>query len=102
MEKKPRFFCDNCSAEVGRNEKACPRCGRFFASIRCPDCGFVGGDGLFAAGCPVCGRSKPNSAQAAAKPAKRGKKSGRLPFWAFFLSLGVLVFVLAILLMALL
>ncbi|MDR2730828.1 MAG: hypothetical protein LBB81_08025 [Treponema sp.] len=57
MKKKPRFFCDNCGQEVDNRVKACPNCGRYFASVRCPKCGFTGGDKLFNHGCPSCGYS---------------------------------------------
>jgi len=50
-----RFFCDNCGEEVERNASRCSRCGRYFASVRCPECGFTGEEKLFAKGCPVCG-----------------------------------------------
>ncbi|MDR2701665.1 MAG: hypothetical protein LBB72_04465 [Spirochaetaceae bacterium] len=50
-----RFFCDNCGEEVKRNASRCSRCGRYFASVRCPECGFTGEEKHFAKGCPVCG-----------------------------------------------
>jgi uncharacterized membrane protein YvbJ len=50
-----RFFCDNCGEEVERNASRCFRCGRYFSSIRCPECGFTGEEKKFAKGCPVCG-----------------------------------------------
>jgi ssDNA-binding Zn-finger/Zn-ribbon topoisomerase 1 len=55
--KSPRFFCDNCGREVGHQVKACPYCGRFFASVRCPACDFTGAEKLFLNGCPLCGYS---------------------------------------------
>jgi len=54
-KKKPRFFCDNCGYEVGSDIKSCPYCGRFFASVRCPACGYSGPDKMFKSGCPMCG-----------------------------------------------
>jgi len=54
MSKGPRFFCDNCSAEVGHSAKSCPNCGRFFESVRCPSCNFVGDENTFAKG-PLLG-----------------------------------------------
>ena len=101
MGRKPRFFCDHCSAEVGRNAGACPRCGRFFSSVRCPSCGLVGGDDTFAGGCPSCGYSAPPPAGAARPPAGR-EKPRPIPFWAFFLSVGVAVLAFAALLLLLL
>ena len=57
MDKKPRFFCDNCGYEVGHEVKACPYCGRHFASVRCPSCDFTGAEKMFLNGCPLCGYS---------------------------------------------
>jgi uncharacterized membrane protein YvbJ len=58
-KKKPKapplFYCDNCGAQVGQDEPACPRCGRKFASIRCPACGYSGEEKQFDDGCPKCG-----------------------------------------------
>jgi len=99
MGKKPRFFCDNCGAEVGHNVKSCPKCGRLFASVRCPSCNFVGGDDTFANGCPVCGYSA-SGAKPSGRAAKR-EKQRPLPFWAFFLSVGILVFAFAVLFLVL-
>ncbi|MCL2128086.1 MAG: hypothetical protein FWH38_07520, partial [Treponema sp.] len=72
--KKPRFFCDNCGEEVGRNAKSCSRCGRFFASVRCPACGFSGDESAFSAGCPSCGYSAPPSA--AGRPVEKKIPAG--------------------------
>jgi predicted nucleic acid-binding Zn ribbon protein len=88
--KKPRFFCDNCGAEVDRNTKICPKCGRFFSSVRCPRCGFAGAEKLFASGCPVCGYSVPsappkNSPRATAKKEPK-KVTDALPLWVYILT----------------
>jgi predicted RNA-binding Zn-ribbon protein involved in translation (DUF1610 family) len=98
--KRPRFFCDNCGAEVGRDEKACPRCGRFFASVRCPACGFSGEERLFASGCPACGYSAPKSGVAPfGAGALREKKvpAGPLPLWVYIFSVAALLCVIGIL-----
>jgi len=92
MSKKPRFFCDNCATEVGHNVKTCPRCGRYFASVRCPSCDFVGDDDTFARGCPACGYST-----TPAKPAKRAQGTKTQPFWVLFIFVGIFVFVFALL-----
>ena len=55
MKKHPKFFCENCNAEVRRDAMICPHCGRFFASVRCPSCGFTGTHKEFKNGCPSCG-----------------------------------------------
>lgn len=55
MDKKPRFFCENCNAEVKRDDRFCKKCGHFFASVKCPACGKIGNSDLFKKGCPVCG-----------------------------------------------
>ena len=55
MNKHPKFFCENCNAEVRRDAVICPHCGRFFASVRCPACGFTGMHKEFKTGCPSCG-----------------------------------------------
>jgi predicted RNA-binding Zn-ribbon protein involved in translation (DUF1610 family) len=112
LAKSPRFFCENCGAEVDRDTKTCPRCGRFFASIRCPACGFTGAEGLFAGGCPVCGYSSPDAvtagARGSAKPSwpggenfPRGKPpriaAGALPVWVYILTVFFLLCVFGVL-----
>ena len=53
--KTAKFFCENCGAEVARNAKVCRHCGRFFSSVRCPQCGKTGTPEQFVHGCPACG-----------------------------------------------
>jgi hypothetical protein len=55
---KLRYFCDGCGKEVPRNSKRCPSCGKFFAAVQCPSCGYQGEAGDFDAGCPRCGYLK--------------------------------------------
>jgi uncharacterized membrane protein YvbJ len=106
--KKPRFFCDNCGAEVPMAAKSCPQCGRFFASVRCPKCGFTGRDEDFVRGCPVCGYSTPpeGSFDTPARPGKSvknarrkkpGKGSGTLSIWTYLLASLILICVLMLL-----
>jgi len=90
--KKPRFFCDNCGQEIDIKAKSCPHCGRFFASILCPACGFSGEDKLFLNGCPSCGYSEP-----AGKRAVDTIVKGILPGWAFLISILVLLALVAVL-----
>ncbi|MDR2435446.1 MAG: hypothetical protein LBD47_12900 [Treponema sp.] len=96
MKKKPRFFCDNCGAEVDGETKACPHCGRFFISVRCPACGFSGEERLFANGCPACGYSKPSPG---VKKPLRAKKiaASPLPLWVYVFSIAALLCVFSIL-----
>lgn len=53
--KQAKFFCESCGSEVPRNSKTCPVCGKFFASVRCPQCGRIGSNDDFKNGCPTCG-----------------------------------------------
>jgi predicted RNA-binding Zn-ribbon protein involved in translation (DUF1610 family) len=104
-----RFFCENCGAEVKRNAKTCPRCGRSFSNVLCPACGFVGEGSLFSAGCPVCGYTA--GSPAVAKPKTSKPKTGfkpektpppkfaaaSPPAWAYLLAILALAGVLALL-----
>lgn len=54
-KKEAKFFCECCGAEVPRNSKFCPTCGKFFAAVRCPKCGRTGSNDDFKNGCPTCG-----------------------------------------------
>jgi predicted RNA-binding Zn-ribbon protein involved in translation (DUF1610 family) len=98
LSKKPRFFCDNCGAEVDRDVKACPHCGRFFASIRCPSCGFAGEERLFAGGCPSCGYSAPHGGGTRLREKKTS--TNPLPLWVYIFSIAALIAVLSILFFA--
>jgi DNA-directed RNA polymerase subunit RPC12/RpoP len=105
----PLFYCDSCGAEVSQDAPSCPRCGRKFASIRCPACGFVGEESLFDNGCPKCGyqvlpgkgRHKNKNIIAASR---RGTKTarqaagGELPVWAYFLTFAFFILALSFLL----
>ena len=42
LQAKAKFFCQNCNSEVAANAKFCPKCGKFFAAVRCPKCGHTG------------------------------------------------------------
>jgi uncharacterized membrane protein YvbJ len=109
MNKKPRFFCDNCGCEVDRNAKACPQCGRYFASVRCPSCGFTGDEQAFSGGCPSCGYSAPPSLKAqppagspAPLPPEKKIPARPLPLWVYVFSIGAFICICAILLFRLL
>jgi uncharacterized membrane protein YvbJ len=94
MKEKPRFFCDNCGSEVDSGAKACPRCGRFFSSVRCPSCGYTGEDKLFINGCPSCGYSAPPGNQAPQRSKKPAAKSSSS--WAYILSFLILLAIVAV------
>lgn len=114
--KKPRFFCENCNAEVKRDARFCNKCGHFFASVKCPACGKVGSASIFKNGCPVCGYAVGDSDTSACtqkdktsvktstqikntfKIGKKAKgnirsKEDSLPFWMYALTTIVLVVV---------
>jgi DNA-directed RNA polymerase subunit RPC12/RpoP len=88
----------------------CPSCGRKFASIRCPACGFSGEEDLFNDGCPKCGyQVLPGKGRhkhkRIASASRRGEKaaspsapSGTLPVWAYFLTFAFFIFALSFLL----
>jgi len=94
--KTPRYFCENCGAEVKANSRVCPRCGRFFSSVKCPKCGFVGVSEDFRAGCPVCGYALGTNT-GDPEPIKPMPESPSLPLWTWVL--GLLVFAGALILL---
>ena len=103
-KKKPRFFCDNCGYEVGSEVKACPYCGRFFASVRCPSCTYSGPDRMFQNGCPMCGYSTSSDSNEIVESKIKKKKyrpsAEPLPSWvliAAFIGLGVVILLLTML-----
>jgi len=55
LSRQAKFFCESCGAEVPHNSKVCINCGKFFASVRCPNCGKTGNSSSFINGCPQCG-----------------------------------------------
>ncbi len=87
--KRPRYFCEHCGLEVRKNAKICPRCGRFFSSVKCPRCGYTGQAEDFESGCPVCGYAE--AANAAPEPALPPPVvAPPPPRWAYALALLVL------------
>jgi predicted RNA-binding Zn-ribbon protein involved in translation (DUF1610 family) len=94
VKGRPRFFCEHCGAEVSRDAKNCPRCGRFFASVKCPSCGFVGAEELFQNGCPICGYSTSPDGRAVNSNLTKGETAGALPSWVYLITLAALIAVL--------
>ncbi len=94
-QKSPKFFCEHCGAEVGRDDKSCPVCGRFFSAVRCPRCGFSGSTTRFAHGCPVCGYSQPpDDLYPDPGEDEKHRQSGSvapLPVWTWIVALVALV-----------
>jgi len=112
--KKARFFCEYCDHEVDSDAKFCPYCGRFFASVRCPKCGFTGNHATFSNGCPNCGYAMDGSSEND-KQRKKDTKNKKLtkkeriynsthtekyedslPFWIYFISIVLLIVLLLI------
>jgi uncharacterized membrane protein YvbJ len=85
VNKKPRFFCDNCGSEVGQNAKACQNCGRFFASVRCPSCGY--------SAAPTAPEKKAEKKSETRQPVPAGK----LPLWVYIISICAFIGVCAVL-----
>ena len=54
-QEQAKFFCESCGKEVKQNAKVCNYCGKFFSSVRCPNCGKTGSTSEFENGCPDCG-----------------------------------------------
>ena len=105
--KEAKFFCESCGNEVPRKSRFCPACGKFFASVRCPECGKTGSPEDFKAGCPRCGHAvdgkhgKHNAAAGLDMKLITGTNSGGknktfngiesgAPIWAYVVSIGVL------------
>ena len=101
MDKKPRFFCEHCNAEVKRDARFCNRCGHFFASVKCPACGKVGSSSIFENGCPVCGYAVGSSSDSnnskninlTTKKKQTIQKDESLPFWIYAITFSFLVIV---------
>jgi hypothetical protein len=88
--KRPRYYCERCHTEVRKDAVVCPRCGRFFSSVKCPKCGHIGKADDFAFGCPVCGYADPaNAPPEPVRPLPIPAKA--LPWWTYPLAAAVLL-----------
>jgi uncharacterized membrane protein YvbJ len=101
-KQRAKFFCENCGAEVPENAKVCKNCGRFFSSVRCPQCGTSGPASLFKKGCPKCGYAMPpatlfqeknlyKSDSMSSKNTFQAKRTDTLPCWIYILTIGIFV-----------
>jgi hypothetical protein len=94
--KRPRYFCEHCGLEVRKDARICPRCGRFFSSVKCPRCDYSGQAEDFETGCPVCGYAE--AANAAPDPIRPPPVAAPPPpRWAYAVAaviLAALVFLL--------
>ena len=72
---KAKFFCENCGSEVPENAKVCKTCGKFFISVRCPECGATGSHEDFKDGCPRCGYAVNKTASAKNRQAQKQKNA---------------------------
>ncbi len=78
---KASYFCENCGSKVPWNSRFCPKCGKFFSSVRCPKCGHTGSAGSFKNGCPAChyatGHADEDEAEYEEEPPRRAKLSSK-------------------------
>ncbi len=100
LKNSAKFFCENCNTEVKHNAKFCPKCGRFFASVKCPNCGKIGAGTEFTKGCPRCGyavkREEKFTSEKSKKPYKN-QHDDALPSWVYIFSILLLFGILALL-----
>ena len=89
-KKKAKFFCEFCGNEVKQNDKVCQYCGKFFASVRCPNCGKTGRTEEFTHGCPACGYAVTRTSRFGKRPFDKLRDpvnsknyDGSLPVWIY-------------------
>ena len=99
MAKRPRFYCESCGAEVAKDARICPYCGKFFSSVKCPKCGHAGRPDDFSFGCPVCGYAV--SANPAPEPMRPAVQAAPPPPWWAFLLVALVLFALVVALLRL-
>ena len=108
-KKKPKFFCDFCGNEVSQKDIFCKNCGKFFAAVRCPECGTTGTSEKFANGCPKCGyafnnNQKGTSGQVSNSvvfPKRERNTTGgdSLPLWVYILTVSALIVIVFLFIM---
>ena len=96
VAKEARFFCENCNKEVENNARFCKYCGKFFVSVRCPECGKVGNHNDFVNGCPRCGYAQKQKnelrEQIILRRYKRERRlSDALPSWIYIFIILILI-----------
>lgn len=102
-KKEAKFFCESCGSEVPKNAKFCPVCGKFFASVRCPQCGKIGSVSEFKNGCSICGYAmhsnsiNVNSKKESYEKIKINKNDSSLPVWIYICTFFVLIILVVIL-----
>lgn len=102
-KKEAKFFCESCGSEVPKNAKFCPVCGKFFASVRCPQCGKIGSVSEFKNGCSICGyamhskSTNVNSKKESYEKIKINKNDSSLPVWIYICTFFVLIILVIIL-----
>ncbi len=91
--KKAKFFCEFCGNEVKQNDKVCQYCGKFFASVRCPNCGKTGRTEEFTHGCPACGYAVHGTRRLLGLKSNKKNKNydGSLPIWIYIAVVGILI-----------
>jgi hypothetical protein len=93
---KARFFCDSCGASVGARADRCPACGKTFAAVRCPQCGYEGRPSEFMQGCKVCGyMAEPGGKEKRPAPA-RSRPGLPISPWVARVAAGGLLLLLAV------
>lgn len=96
-KKAAKFFCESCGSEVPKNAKFCPVCGKFFASVRCPQCGKIGSVSEFKNGCSICGYAmhskltNVNSKKESYDKIKINQNDSSLPIWIYICTFFVLI-----------
>lgn len=92
---QPRFFCQHCGADVPAHAVLCPRCGRFFSAVRCPQCDYSGRQGEFVHGCPRCGYSGGAASASDARTRRRTapkRTRSLIPLFPFVLTVLIIAF----------